>query len=413
MQDHNPKKVFQVLAGGPWGGGAVVVLALTRALIAEGCQVWVLCLDDLVAERFAAAGAHVVRSPNWRREIHPFYDLLALFQLYSLCRREKFDLVNTHTSKGGILGRLAAWAAGVPRIIHTAHGYAFAETDSRWQALFYTLVERFAGHFCDLVISVNEEERKLAIEKDVIPEDKIVTVLNGIDVGKFQEVKGVERTRASLDVPEGGTIVGTVGRMAEQKGYAYLIQAIPKVLEKHPDTWFVFAGDGPLERELHTLADQRGIAHRCRFLGFRADIPQLLACYDIFALPSLWEGLSIVQLEAMAAARPVVATDIKGNREVIADGVDGVLVTPADPGALAAALIELIAAPGRADEIGQRAHNKIREHFSQDAMVTNTLALYGLDLTAGPSPEQETAHKGARTSQPTLEKSTLRGGSQE
>ncbi|NIR00564.1 MAG: glycosyltransferase, partial [Gemmatimonadales bacterium] len=104
----NGLKVFQVLAGGPWGGAAVVVLALTRVLIEAGCQVWVLCLDDLVARRFAEAGAQVVRCDTWRREINPPHDLLAFLQLFQLCRREQFDLVNTTTSKGGFLGRLAA-----------------------------------------------------------------------------------------------------------------------------------------------------------------------------------------------------------------------------------------------------------------------------------------------------------------
>jgi glycosyltransferase involved in cell wall biosynthesis len=372
-------KVFHVLAGGPWGGGAVVVLALTRALIHAGCQVWVLCLDDLVAQRFAEAGAQVVRCDTWRREISPLYDLISFWKLFHLCRRERFDLVVTHTSKGGVLGRMAARLAGAPRVIHTAHGFPFTEAGSRWSALLYTYLERWAGHFCDLVISVNEEERLTAIRRKVIRPDKIVTVLNGIDLVPFEDVGTIEATRRGLGVPDDALIVGTVGRLAEQKGFTYLIQAIPQVLRACPQAWFVFAGSGPLESELRALAAEKGVAGHCRFLGFREDIPALLGCCDLFILPSLWEGLSITLLEAMAAAKPVVATDIKGNREVIEDGVDGLLVAPADPEALANAIIELLKDRERAQAMGARAHRKIRQHFSQAAMVENTLRWYGLN----------------------------------
>jgi len=191
-------KVFQVLAGGPWGGGAVVVLALTRALIEAGCQLWVLCLDEVVGRRFAEAGAHIVTCRHWRREINPPLDFLAFLELYKWCRRERFDLVNTHTSKGGFLGRLAARLAGVPRVVHTAHGFAFTETNSRWLAILYTYLERLAGRFCDLVISVNEEERLDAIRRGVISPDKTVTVLNGIDLAPFEDVGAIEATRQGL-----------------------------------------------------------------------------------------------------------------------------------------------------------------------------------------------------------------------
>jgi glycosyltransferase involved in cell wall biosynthesis len=374
-------KCFHVLAGGPWGGGAVVVMSLTRALIEAGCQVWVLCLDDLVARRFEEIGARVVRSRHWRREISPLYDFLVWLQLYRLCRREKFDLVNTHTSKGGILGRLAARLAGVPRVIHTGHGFPFTETSSEFLKRFYILLERLAGYFCDLVISVNEEERQAAIRLGVIAPEKIVTVLNGIDMGMFDNVEGVRETRGGLEIPAEGKVVGTVGRLAEQKGFVYLIQAIPAILEACPQTWFVFAGSGPLESQLRSLAEELGVTDHCRFLGFRADIPQLLCTYDLFVLPSLWEGLSITQLEAMAAGRAVIATDIKGNREVISNEEDGLLVPPADPEALALAVVRLLLDPGLARHLGGRGRDKIRAHFSPEAMVEKTFRYYDLDLS--------------------------------
>lgn len=386
--EHRRPKVFQVLAGGPWGGGAVVVLAITRALMQIGCQVWVLCLDDVVAQRFAQAGAQVVRCNVWRREINPLHDLLSLGRLYWLCRRERFDLVVTHTSKGGFLGRIAARLAGVPRVIHTAHGFAWHGFTSAATTLFqiaspalrfYVTLERIAAHFCDLIISVNHEDRLDAVKRGVVPPEKIVTVLNGIDMARFSVVRS-PGLRQQLAKEREGFVIGAVGRLAPQKGFEYLIQAMPDVLSHYPDCRLVLVGEGPLEAQLKTLAHSLKVADRCEFLGFRSDIPALLACFDVFAQPSRWEGLSITLLEAMAAARPIVATDIKGNRELVAHGVDGLLAASADSQALANAIIELLQDRKRAETMGARAREKVGQHFSQAAMIENTLRWYGLKL---------------------------------
>ncbi|MDX1522491.1 MAG: glycosyltransferase family 4 protein, partial [Anaerolineae bacterium] len=293
-----------------------------------------------------------------------------------LCRREKFDIVHTHTSKGGFLGRIAARLAGVPLVIHTAHGYVFNETDSKIAALVYTYLERLATYFCDLIISVNDEERLIAIDKKVAGPDKIVTILNGIDVSKYENATPSEALRHELDPSGNAILIGTTGRLMPQKGLAYFLQAMPIILEACPSACFVSAGDGPLEAELKRLADKLGIADRCRFLGFRKDIPELLACFDIFVLPSLWEGLSISLLEAMAASNPVVTTNIKGTREVITDGVDGLLVEPASPAALAKAVISLIHDKARAQALARTAKQKINDSFREEVMIERTLALY-------------------------------------
>lgn len=378
MDTNRGQKVFQVLAGagGTWGGSGVVVLAITRRLIEQGCSVWVLCLSEIAAQRFEEVGANVVRSRFWRRSLSPLLDLLAFWELFRFCRREKFDVVNTHTSKGGFLGRIAARLAGVPLVIYTAHGYVFNEVDSKLTAIFYTYLEKFAAYFCDLVISVNEEERLIAIEKKVVNPDKIVTVLNGINVSRFENVVAMDSLRRELAPSEQAIVIGTAGRLMPQKGFIYLIRAIPFILQEYQHTWFVFVGDGPLQSELKGLAGELGIADHCRFLGFREDIPGLLACFDIFVLPSLWEGLSITLLEAMAAGKPIVTTNIKGNREVITNGIDGLLVNPADPVALADAVINLIRDKERACAMGKRARHKIRTSFSEEVMVVRTLELY-------------------------------------
>jgi glycosyltransferase involved in cell wall biosynthesis len=357
----------------------VVVLTLTRALIDAGCQVWVLCQSDVVAQRFAEAGAQVVRCNTWRRELHPVYDLASFWYLFRLCRRERFDLVVTHTSKGGFLGRISARLAGVPRVIHTAHGFAWHEFSSSASNLFYTALEWVAAHFCDLIICVNHEDRVAAIDRRVVAADKIVSVPNGIDVDRLVVARPSD-LYLQLAGEDEASVIGVVGRLAPLKGVEYLIQAMPAILARYPSCRLVLIGDGPMESELKDLTRSLGVTDRCEFLGFRADIPDLLACFDVFVQPSLREAMSITLLEGMAAARPVVATDIKGNREVVTDGVDGLLVEPSAPEALANAVIELLEDRERANALGAQARETIRQKYSQEAMVENTLPWYGLHL---------------------------------
>jgi glycosyltransferase involved in cell wall biosynthesis len=375
--NHKPK-VFQVLGGpeGGWGGGGAVVLAITKQLIEYGCPVWVQCLSKATEERFTEIGAKTVTSRLWRRSINPLLDIQAFWELFKFCKHQDFDIVNTHTSKAGILGRIAARLAGVPLVIYTAHGFSFNEADSKPVASFYTFLERFAARFCDLIISVNEEERLIAIEKKIISPDRIVTVLNGIDMDRFENVGPVDDCRAELDPIGEAFLIGTTGRLMPQKGYIYLVEAMPFILEQCPQVKVVFAGEGPLQDELKGLADSLGVASQCQFLGFRDDIPEFLAAIDIFVLPSLWEGLSISLLEAMAAGKPIVVTNIKGNRETIDDGINGLMVEPADPESLADAIVYLAHQPQRARDLGQKAQEKARKCFSEKAMVTQTLELY-------------------------------------
>jgi glycosyltransferase involved in cell wall biosynthesis len=375
----NGLKVFQILAGpgAGWGGGVVVVEAITRGLVEQGHSVCALCLSDIAGDHLRKAGAQIVTSSLWRRTINPFLDLAALWEIYQMCRREKYDIVNTHTSKGGFIGRIGARLAGVPLVVHTVHGYAFSTNHlPRWLAFIYTLLEKFATLFCDLIISVNAEDREAAIEKKVVPPGKIVTVLNGIDTARFENACAPAALRDELDPTGEAILIGSTGRLSTQKGFSYLISAMPLVLETYPNARLVIAGKGPLDEELDALIEELALSEQCRMLGFRDDVPELLSCLDIFVLPSLWEGLSISLLEAMAAGKPIVATDIRGTREVLEDGVDGLVVPSGDPAALAVGMISLIRDRERALVLGECARHKVKTAFSEEAMVRHTLDLY-------------------------------------
>ena len=373
---------MHIMCGGSWGGGPAIVLAIAQAQIKRGDEVWVVTANGEQTRRFEEAGAIVVELGHWFYQIHP-RDLLAFVQLFLLCRHERFDLVTTHTSKGGFLGRLAAKLAGARHIVHHAHGFAFRETQGRAIRRFYVLLERIAARACSLIISVSGDHRRDAIRERVAAEEKIVTILNGIDVGSFGHTSS-EEARQKLGLDGRDVLIGVATRLAPKKGVEDLIQAFQVIHESHPHARLVILGDGPSQIELERQALSTVLADRIHFAGFRRNVPELLAAFDIIVQPSISEGLSLAILEAMAAGKPVVACDIPGNREIITSGVNGILVPPSDPGALAIAFESLLDNSTYARRLGKTAQADCHKRFSQDRMVRHTLSLYDA-LLAGHS----------------------------
>jgi glycosyltransferase involved in cell wall biosynthesis len=380
-------KSLHVLCGCAWGGGPAIVLAITKALIERGDEVWVVTASREQTKRFEEAGATVVELKHWRYQIHP-RDLAAFVQLFLLCRRERFDLVTTHTSKGGFIGRLAAKFAGARHIVHHAHGFAFRETQGRWTRRFYVLLERIAARACNVIISVSEDHRRDAIRERVAAPQKIATILNGIEADSFG-CTSMREARQKLGLEGEDPLIGLANRLAPKKGVEHLIEAFQQIHGFHPRARLVLLGEGPSQLELERQARSTGLGDRIHFLGFRRDVPELLAAFDFIAQPSISEGLSIAILEAMAAGKPLVACDIPGNREIITSGVNGILVPPSDPPALAMAIRSLLDNSAYARMLGETARADCRKRFSHDRMVRQTLSLYDALLVGHPVPVPE------------------------
>jgi len=369
-----------------------VVLAIARAQIARGDQVWVVTLDEETARPFREAGAVVVRPPLWLHGLSPL-DVVPLVYLWWLCLREKFDLVATHTSKGGFLGRLAAWAARVPcgtglpacrpHIVHYVHGFTFHQLSHPLVVRFQVILERLASHWCDRIISVAEHYRRAMLELKIAPADKVCTVINGIDLEMFQGVDHAA-ARRRLDYDDREKIIGAVGRVVPVKGFQYAIEAMPAVVRRHPTARLVIAGEGSMEAELKQRVRQLDMDEHVTFLGFRSDTPDLLAACDVFIQPSLREGMSIVLIEGMAAGKAIVATDIWGNQEMIFDRVNGLLVPPAEPAPMADAIATLLDDPELARKLARRARQDAYAHYTEAKMVEGNLEAY--DRVCGRQP---------------------------
>jgi glycosyltransferase involved in cell wall biosynthesis len=190
----------------------------------------------------------------------------------------------------------------------------------------------------------------------------------GIDLDRF--------TGGTAVLPRNGPVIGNVGRLAPQKGHRYLIEAAPPVLERHPDARFVVVGDGELRDELERTARDRGVSEHFLFTGARTDVPELLASFDVFAFPSLFEGMCVAVIEAQAAGVPVVATPVGGIPDTVVDGATGLLVPPRDAAGLADGILQLLDDPGAGRRLADEARRRAVERFSQERMVAETLRLY-------------------------------------
>ncbi|CAL9636847.1 D-inositol-3-phosphate glycosyltransferase [Streptomyces sp. enrichment culture] len=345
-------------------------------------EVWVAGVpgDDLW-ERAEAGGIRTVQIPGFREVLTPA-DAVVLWQLVRLIRRERFTIVHTHCAKGGFLGRLAARLAGVPVVVHTFHAISFHDHMPRWRRVLYRTLERRARRLADAYIAVAPRLATEAIEQRLAPPGRVEAVPSALDLASIPEDFDPDCRRA-LGVPEDITLIGTVGRIVPQKAPLDFVRMAALVHARHPDTAFVIVGDGPLADDVRGLAAALGVD--VRITGWRSDAARLAAGLDVFVFSSLYEGLGRGLSEALAAARPAVATAVNGVPDLMAPGATGLLVAPSDPENLARAVGWLLDHPVEAAEMGRRGRARVREGFSQDIMCSAIESCYRR-LLAVPEP---------------------------
>jgi len=369
-------RVLQVIGGSQFGGAIWVVKSYVDALQEHGCAVTVCTSVERAADVFRAAGCEIVSIPEMVREIHPPRDMVALIKLARVCREGRFDVVHTHTSKGGMLGRAAARLARVPVVLHTVHGFAFHESSSRASTAFYATLERAAARLSDRVITVSDYHRLWALRLHIASPRRIVTIHNGISRSRLIASRTRADLRRELGLDDDDIVIVSIGRLAEQKGLETLVHAMPDVVRRDGRVRFVLVGEGPIRTELEAQVRVAGLASVVRFLGFRTDIGDILNASDLVAAPSLWEGLSISVLEAMAMGKPIITTDIGSNLELVDDGVSGLLVPPGEAGPLGEAILRVVADPAMAARFGEAAKDRFERGFTEQVMKDSLWNLY-------------------------------------
>ena len=317
--------------------------------------------------------------PSLRRQINPWRDLVSFWQLYRLFRGERPDVVHTHSSKAGILGRAAARLAGVPVIVHTIHGMSFHRNQCLTLNAMYVLLERMAARWTHALISVADAMTEQSLAARVAPPEKFTTIRSGMEVEAFlADNGGREAARAELGIGADEFVIGKIARLFELKGHEDVLRAAPAVLRRFPSVRFLFVGDGVLKSRLQALAAELGIGDRVTFAGLVEPdrIPAMIKAMDLIVHASLREGLARVLPEALISGRPVVSYDIDGAREVVVNGETGFLVPPRSIEGLAQAMTRVLSDPDAAGRTARRGRQRFTDQFRAETMVRRIAALY-------------------------------------
>jgi glycosyltransferase involved in cell wall biosynthesis len=358
------------------GGAQKQLLAVIRALDKTTFNVFLFTAKDglLVEDACRIEQLTIIRSRFLERPLHPAKDLLALLELYRCIKRNKITIVHTHSSKAGIVGRIAARLAKVRVIIHTVHGWSFNAFQPALVRMAYTALERFCGCLTSRIVVCCLADKEKGLLCRIGSEDRYVLIRYGIEYELFG--KACSDARQRFGIKGHGPVIGSVACFKPQKAPLDFIEVARLVHERLPDARFVLAGDGVLRPAVEKMIASSGLGDAVVLLGWQQDIPSLLSLFDVFILTSLWEGLPITVLEALASSRPVIATDTGGIREVVKEGVNGFLVRPGDPGALGRQLLRVLTDAGLRKDLSGKARASLAGDYQSSRMVRETHDLY-------------------------------------
>jgi glycosyltransferase involved in cell wall biosynthesis len=383
-------KIVRIIARLNIGGPAIHVVLLSAGLDPERYET--VLVKGLESETegnmlvFARErGVEPVVIDRLGRDLNLLSDLATLWQLYRLLRRERPDIVHTHTAKAGTLGRVAARLAGVPIVVHTFHGHVLSGYFGPLKTWFFTTVERLLARWSDAIVSVSETCRRDLLALGIGDEGKMLTIPLGLELDRFPErvpqLRG--RLRERLSIPPGVPIVSNVARMVPIKRHDVLLRAVPIVWREMPEVRFLLVGDGEIRPKIERLARELGLDDRLVWTGFIDEQELIYADTDLLALTSDNEGLPVAVIEAMASGRPVVATRVGGVPELVEEGVTGYMVPPGNPELLAKTLLTALKDMDRLREMGREGQKRVLEQYSSRRLIRDIDLLYQSFLGRG------------------------------
>ena len=332
---------------------------------------------EIDIKRLESEDIDFIQCPALVRKINIIKDFKAFFDIWKLIKKNKPLIVHTHSSKAGLLGRLAAKFAGIPIIVHTPHGHVFFGYFGPLKTKIFIILEKLASRITDKIVALTNREKEDHLRLRIANDDKFIIIHSGIDLKKFKELSFNEKQnlKRDLGIPENILIIGTAGRLEPVKGPEFLIEAAKYIISKYPNTHFLFSGDGHLKQNLEERASELGIEKNIIFLNWRDDVAKIISIYDVFVLPSLNEGMGRVLVEAMALGKPIVASNIGGIPDLVSHGKNGFLVPPKDPRELANCIQILIEDEEKRAKMG-KAGKEIVENFTKEKMVEKIAELY-------------------------------------
>jgi glycosyltransferase involved in cell wall biosynthesis len=367
-------KVAQVVTLSEMGGAQKHVLLLSTELKSRGYDVTIFTsAGGKLIEKARENGISVVLVPDMVREISPVSDIKAVRNLYRLFKEGGFDIVHSHSSKAGILARIAAKLAGTKRIIYTAHGFVFNEPMSSIKRAIYIYIERIGAMLGDKVISVSKKDLDSALENRLVSGEKLVYIPNAIPEISKESLRDAAEVKKELGIPEGEFVIGTISNFYETKGHIYLIEAVKRLHAEGHSFRTVFAGQGPKMQEMMDISGgDKGIM----FLGYREDNYDIMNTLDLFVLPSIKEGMPYVVLEAMSLGKPVLCTKVGALTDMIEDGVNGFIVEPQDSGLIYEKLKWILGNRDSLQPVGAAGEKYVKDNFSMSKFTESVISVY-------------------------------------
>ena len=313
----------------------------------------------------------IVEIPELVRELSPVEDWKALRRLRAFFKNEKFDVVHTHSSKAGIVGRIAARQAGVPVVVHTVHGQAFHAYEKPWKKFLYITAERIAARYCDKIYAVAQAMIDQCVAANVAPREKYMVVYSGMDTAAFANCKRDPGLRESLGIPEEAKVIVTVARLFQMKGYEEVLPAAALLAKEFPDLHILPVGDGPMFDELQRQIAELGLSDRFHFAGLVPPhrVSEYIAQADLLWHLSLHEGLPRAVVQALASGIPAIGYDLDGTPEVIINGETGYVTAPQDVEAVAARSRELLSDSSLRHTMGMKGKELVIERFAWRKMA--------------------------------------------
>ena len=365
-------RVMQFLNSTVRSGAEEVALELARGLDPKRFRSFLVCPPELM-EAFGD-DSHARHIETYALSLQAPWQAAVALRFVGYLRSQKIDVVNAHMIRAALVAVPLARMAGVPVVIQTCHG---REAWRKGWLKGQYWIDRIIARWADATVAVSEATGTyLVVEKRLSPH-KVRVIRNGRSLAGFSpSASRQESLRNELRIGPKDQVVGVFGRLEEQKGHRFLISGMPNVLAQLPATKVILVGEGALRHELESYVSSLNVSEAVRFTGYRPDWKELMALSDVIVLPSLYEGMPLVPIEAAAMARPVVATSVDGTCEVVIDGVTGLLIPPAEPEPLARAIIDLLTNPAKCRRLGQSAQTRAHEQFSLHRQIEETASLY-------------------------------------
>jgi glycosyltransferase involved in cell wall biosynthesis len=339
--------------------------------------------EGSLIEQVRAMGIPLTILPQLVRQVSPANDLVALVKMTRLMKAKQYAIVHTHSSKAGILGRLAAHLAGVPIIVHSVHGWSFHDYMPPITRRLYLGLERWMASFTHALIVVTERDIHKGLQAGIGRPEQYTLIRSAIPLEQFDPAS-IDRlsVRIELGIPPEAPLIGNVGRFSQQKNPLDWVRVAGQVARTHPNVYFLLVGDGPLRSQVEAAITMEGIEDRTILTGLRRDVGRMMAAMNIFLLTSLWEGLPRVLPQAMAMKLPVIANRADGTVEIVQHGETGYLCTPGQIDEAAAYCCDLIAQPAKRLSMGQKGAAIATGQFNLHEMIDRIEALYSnlLDL---------------------------------